>query len=184
MSMNFLHVQELTHGLERHATCLMDDMMDDNEPALADHAYAPPLSDERIAYLTSVRAGFDLLRDALSQVAAILLLIAAGSRDAIAHPMLAVAEAHAGEAREVLATLNVPRGAQHGHGHLTASLVALDAALRAPRSVRVENASDAMYAHVQRGLRELRFAAGNLPGLEIVSGAQACACHASPRNAE
>jgi hypothetical protein len=171
MSMTLLHAQDLPEGLAQHALCVMSD-----EPVPVDSVQALSLSDELIAYLLHVRPGFDLLRDALSQAAAILLLMTAGSRDAIAHPMLAVVETHAGEAREMLHTLKVPQDAKHGHMHLLRSSKALDAAWQSVDA-------DCMYEHVQRGLQDLRFAAGLLPGLDIVSGAQSCACHASPRTA-
>jgi hypothetical protein len=174
MSMTLLHAQDLPAGLQDHAVSVMRDESVRQDPM---HRM-PALNDELVAYLLDVRPAFDLLRDALSQAAAILLLIAAGSRDAVAHPMLAVIETHAGEAREMLHTLKVPRDAWHGHAHLLASSNALDDALRA---IADENR---MHHHIQRGLQELRFAASHLPGLDIVSGAESCACHASSRKAE
>jgi hypothetical protein len=174
MSAILLHAEALPEGLQRHAQAAMQN----EPPSHRVDTRTSMLDDAFLAYLLRVRAPFDLLRDTLAQAAALLVLIASGSRESGAHPMQAVVEANAEEVREALGTLRLPKAAQHGHAHLLASLAALDYA------TRTMHAPDAAYDALRRGLRELRFAAGNLPGLEILSGAQACACHARQREAE
>jgi hypothetical protein len=175
MSAILLHAEALPVGLQRHAQAALHD-----EPPSSHHVdtRTSTLDDAFLAYLLRVRAPFDLLRDSLAQAAALLVLIASSRREAGVHPMQAVVEANAQEVREALGTLKLPNTARHGHAHLLASLAALDCASR------TMHAPYAAYDALQRGLRELRFAAGNLPGLEILSGAESCACHARTREAE
>ncbi|MFP6558907.1 hypothetical protein WJ542_11395 [Paraburkholderia sp. B3] len=183
MSAEHPFLQEMPDGLERHAAA--------NTKAHGEHcagSYAPEhdvtLNDALIAYLLRVQSTFELLRDAASQTAAILVLVASGSSGATAHPMLAVVEQSEREVRERLSELAVPAGGRHGHLHLSDAAEALRAALssiRAAGSARVAQPTQDLaqiYGRLQNTLQELRFAAGCLPGLELVSVSESCACHA------
>lgn len=188
MSGKFPSAQEMLEGLERHAAKAA------KRGKTSAEYFAPErdvkLNDALIAYLLRVQSTFDLLRDAASQIAAILVLVASGSAAATAHPMLAVVQESEREVRERLSALRVPSEVKHGHAHLSEAVDSLGAALSSIRSSGSGKAAQhtqeiaGIYARLQQTLRELRFAAGCLPGLELVSASEACACHARFRNVE
>lgn len=185
---DFPSSHEMPEGLKRHA----EHALKGGEPGASRFCgdRDVTLNDGLISYLLRVQSTFELLRDTASQTAAILVLIASGSLSAAAHPMLAVAEQSERDVRERLSELKVPVGGQHGHAHLSDATDALRAALSSIRATGAGRAAHPtqdiarIYERLQNSLRELRFAAGCLPGLELVSASEACACHARIANAD
>lgn len=191
MPVNFPSSEEMPEGLERHAAHASRAVKGSKKSVeyFMQHR-DPKLNDALIAYLMHVQSTFDLLRDTASQTAAILVMIASGSAAAAAHPMLSVAQESEREVRERLSGLRVPAEGRHGHAHLSDAVDALRAALtsmRASGSGRVAQHTReiaGIYDRLQDSLRELRYAAGCLPGLELIAASEACACHARFQSGE
>ncbi|MGD0564317.1 MAG: hypothetical protein ABSA66_14660 [Roseiarcus sp.] len=138
-----------------------------------------------IAYVARAQPAFDLLKQAEGQLAGLLVLAAAGSRSAAPdHPMLAAARAAFKEGLELLRLSHPsPRG-RHHHHHLTeaATLIALaldhvEVGLRwLGEGTRDTEPS---IGPLKAAHRHLQWAAGTLPGFEIVAFEQGC-CAAHP----
>lgn len=134
-----------------------------------------------LAYVLATRPPFDLLRQAAGQLAGILLLAAVGSAEARSHPGLPPAAACCAEAHERLRrAVPTPRAAHH-HRHLLQAAAAVGAALTAIAHLRRHDDATiaAVQAPLQEGYRHLQWAAGALPGFEIVAFAQGC-CASHP----
>lgn len=161
------------------------------DPVNREEHVADYVDETLLRFVIEVRPAFDLLRDAISQTAAVLVLAASGSAGAAAHPVLAIAKAQACEARERFAALRSINAAQHGRRHFVLAEENLRAALeRMAKSHQWLGASrrridiDETYALLMASQKNLKFAAVALPGLEVVSMSESCACHASIRIAE
>lgn len=132
------------------------------------------LDDKTLAYVLEVRPAFDLLRDAASQLAALLVLAAAGGRSAQDNPVFALARSALAEARDIIGTLVPgPQGAHH-HRHLMMCVNALAAAFREASKGLHNGDNEAALTLLREALRQLHFAAGALPGFEVVAFGQAC----------
>ena len=163
------------------------------EPGLlnCDERKTDPVDDALLRFVLEVRPAFDLLRDAIAQTAAVLVLAASGNSDAAAHPMLVIAKDHACKARERFAALRPIVAAQHGRRHFLLAEENLRAALeQMAKSHRRLGASrrgidiDETYALLVASQKDLKFAAIALPGIEVVSMSESCACHALIRIVE
>jgi hypothetical protein len=146
---------------------------------------APPdlltteLDDATAVYVCVAQPAFDLLRQAAGQLAGLLVLKAAGARNAGAHPMLDLACAAEAEARDALLGIlaPVPPRAAHYHRHVTSASRSLTEALAsAKRDLHRgdDRALDTILAPLWRAYRELQCAAFALPGFEIVALSQGC----------
>jgi hypothetical protein len=138
------------------------------------------LDAQTVAYVLAARPHFDGLKKAAGQLAGLLVLAATGARSITQeHAMLkAAADAHA-EATDGLATAHAPARAAHHHLHLTEAARTIGAALAVAAEQMHGFAAgrrevDAALRPLKLGYRHLQWAAGALPGFEIVSFQQAC----------
>jgi hypothetical protein len=140
------------------------------------------LDDATLAYVLAARPAFDLLRAASGQLAALLVLAAAGGRSAQDNPVFALAQTAQAEARDRIGALRPGRGGAHHRLHLRACSDALDAACREAALHLHEGQDERALTLLREGLRHLHFAAGALPGFEVVAFNQSCcAAHRQPR---
>lgn len=147
---------------------------------------AAELDNRTTAYALTMVGPFEALRQAAAQLAGILVLAAAGSRTATPdHPMLLLAYRSHDEAIDGIRTATPPLPGRHHHRHLTRAAVWIGRALtRARISARPGGTLDLdATLHLLRcGWQELQWAAGALPGFEIVAFEQGCcAVHAPGR---
>lgn len=132
------------------------------------------LDDRTLGYILAARPAFDLLRDASSQLAALLILSAAGGRSAQDNPVFALACEAQAKAQEIIRSLRPGLQGAHHHRHLLACARAMGAACRhAAHSLHKKN-DEAALTMLREGLRQLHFAAGALPGFEVVAFSQSC----------
>lgn len=156
-----------------------------DEPAIADgEAVLPaggaPLDETTIAYILPAQRHFEGLKQAAGQLGGLLVLAAAASKSITQeHAMLEAARRAHAEAAEGIAGLTPPAQAAHHHHHLRAAAKAIGAALaEAGRSLHAFAAGrrdiEAALRPLKLGHRHLGWAAGALPGFEMVSFGQAC----------
>jgi hypothetical protein len=143
------------------------------------------IDDATAAYVATMRAPFELLRQAEAQVAG-LMVLAAASRQAIAgHPMLDLAAEAVREAEDNIRSVQAPERAHHHHRHVVQALGDLQRAIAAARRCLVRGdaaAIEAVVAPLRAAHQNLLWATGALPGFEIVALSQACcARHAATR---
>ena len=135
------------------------------------------LDDATMSYVANTRVPFDLLRQATGQLAGLLVLAASGARSAQDHPMLDLAEQCSRQALDGIRGVRPPPQAKHHHLHLLEAARATRLALRMARERlhRRDDASmDAIMEPLRAGFRQLQWAAGALPGFEIVAFEQGC----------
>lgn len=138
---------------------------------------AAGLDDATARYVLHARVPFDLLRQAAGQLAGLLVLAAAGGSSAQDHPMLELAGGCVAEALDGLRILSPPDRGTHHHRHLLRAATAIGAALGSARARlhRRDDASmDAILVPLRTGFRHLQWAAGALPGFEVVAFGQGC----------
>ena len=139
------------------------------------------LDDATLRYVLDMRPAFDLLRDAASQLAALLVLAASGGRSAQDNPMFALARSRHAEAMEQIRSVRPPRRGCHHHRHLAASAKQLAASFSSA-ALHLHRGHDPIIeealAHLRGALQHLHWAAAALPGFEIVAmGQSCCAAH-------
>jgi len=140
---------------------------------------ADEIDDATAAYVLATRAPFDLLRQAISQFAGLMVLAAAGARnDAALHILDRVRDEQA-EAKEGIRASagDAPARAAHHHHHLTQACGALGAALHAARDGgyrRGADSLDSILTPLNAAYRHLQWTTGALPGFEIVALSQGC----------
>jgi len=162
--------------VESRRTLLCDDPTspDMAVPALL----AAELDDRTVAYAIAMRAPFEELRRVAAQLAGILVLSAAGSREATpGHPMLALAGQALDEAIDVIRTTTAPPQGGHHHQHLTRAAAWIARALAHARSGSAPPGKvdvDGTLSLLRKGWQELQWTAGALPGFEIVALEQSC----------
>lgn len=141
------------------------------------------LDDTTLAYIEAAEACFEDLRQAIAQMAGLLLLAASGSRSAGPHhPMVAMAAERLAAAREATFRLE-PRGPRprHHHQHLVAASDALVDVLTSLRTAPLGHDGTALPSkQLASAWEELGAASRALPGFDLVDFGQACcAQHAS-----
>jgi hypothetical protein len=140
------------------------------------------LDDATLAYVLAARPAFDLLREASGQLAALLVLAAAGGRSAQDNPVFAMACAAQAEARGMIGALRPKPRSMHHHLHLIACCDAVGAACREAAQHLHKGHDQRALTLLREGLQQLHFAAGALPGFEVVAFNQSCcAAHRKPR---
>ena len=119
---------------------------------------------------------FEDLRLVATQLAGVLLLVAAGSRAAAwGHPALHLAEDTYQLAMERIRVATVPRAAAHHHHHLVKAGGLIGDALSSCRSARLLASDiDPALSSLKEGWEQLRWTAAALPGFEIVAFDRAC----------
>jgi hypothetical protein len=151
-------------------------------PAPADpwtQAAEGELDDATLAYVLAARPPFDLLREATGQLAALLVLAAAGGRSAQDNPVFALACASQAEAQDMIGSLRPNRRSAHHHRHLRACSQAVGGACREAALHLHQRHDQRALTLLREGLEHLQFAAGALPGFEVVAfGQSCCAAHA------
>lgn len=141
---------------------------------------ATELDDATVAYVTAARLAFDSLRQAAGQLAGILVLTATSRRALCGHPILSVAQGLCKEAAESIRALSVSAAGRHHHRHLSRAAAYIERALAAasqPLRQEMTEDFDRVLHPLRAGYRELQWAAGALPGFEIVAFQQGCCCH-------
>jgi hypothetical protein len=124
------------------------------------------------AYIVQTRKSFEDLRQVASQLAGVLVLAAAGSKNAAPdHPALkAAAELHKDAVDAIRSARVTNRAAEH-HVCLSRAAVCLGTALRAAEA-RLD--VDPILTPLRAGYDQLQKASENLPGFEMVSFDRAC----------
>jgi hypothetical protein len=156
------------HGSETHAQT-RDRTHAQTEPR-------PPgsgaLDDETAAYILETRRSFEDLQQVAAQLAGLLVLAAAGSKNAGPHhPMLDAAERLYQEAIEGIRSARVPARAGRHHRCLLQAAGALRNALSAAHgSLEI----DPVLIPLRAAYDQLQRASNELPGFEIVAFDQGC----------
>jgi len=173
---------------------LADRLIDPPAPLFVDTTEAPvpcpmgEVDDATAAYVAEMREPFELLRQAESQLAG-LVVLATASRQAIAgHPMLDLATEALRAAEDGIRAACVPASARHHHVHVFEAMRAIQAAIQAARRCLMrgdQTAIDAVLGPLRSAHQNLLWATGVLPGFEIVALSQSCcAQHAAAKRPE
>lgn len=130
------------------------------------------VDDATAVYILDNQKCFEDLKQVASQLAGLLVLAAAGSKEAMPdHPMLALASDLFREAHDALKQARPTERARRHHEHLALAATALGFALgEAKRSLNV----DRVLMPLRVGYSELESAADVLPGFEKLSYDRAC----------
>jgi hypothetical protein len=130
------------------------------------------VDDTTAAYIVENQRCFEDLKQVASQLAGLLVLAAAGSKEAAPdHPTLGSARELFQEASDVLRRSRPTERALPHHTHLLRAAAAIGTALHeANRGLDV----DRILIPLRAGYAELGRAAGALPGFEMVSYERAC----------
>lgn len=138
---------------------------------------AGDLDEATLRYVEAMRVPFDQLRQAAGQIAGVLVLAVTAAGGAAGHPMLEMADTARREAADAVARVRPPPDSLHHHRHLAYAArdigLALDAARRHMRGAD-DIATDAVMLPLRAGYRHLQWAAGALPGFEVVAFSQGC----------
>ena len=145
------------------------------EVAAAPEALPVTVDDRTADYILSVRDGFERLGDAVRQLAALLILNAAGSSVPPDHPALRQARHDTDEARSILRSSRPTTRAAHHHSHLGQCVEQLGMVFACFKGRSGNDARRAL-ALLRRASDHLNWAAGSLPGFEVVALGQACGC--------
>ena len=141
--------------------------------------------DTTINYVLKTQPHFEDLRNALGQLAGMLVLAAAGSKTVTQdHPLFATARQTFARVSDGIRSVRPTARAVHHHQHLIAALAAMGAALKRAQedlhlSAMARERVDAVLVPLQSAHQQLRWATEALPGFEIVDLSQACC---APRN--
>jgi hypothetical protein len=127
------------------------------------------LDDQTTVYILAAHSWFEDLKQVAGQLAGLLILAAAGSKNAVPdHPMLISAEQIFRNAADGLRSARVPVRARSHHDYLSAASVKLNAALRSMRGT-----GDAL-PFLEAAYAELRSASRSLPGFQMISFERGC----------
>ena len=130
------------------------------------------VDDATAAYIVENQKCFEDLKQVASQLAGLLVLAAAGSKEAGPdHPMLGAAGELFREADDVLRRARPTERARRHHEHLAHAAALIGTALKGARgSFEI----DPILIPLRAGYTELERAADALPGFEMVSYERAC----------
>jgi hypothetical protein len=130
------------------------------------------VDDATATYILENQRCFEDLKQVASQLAGLLVLSAAGSKEAVPdHPMIEAAGALFREANDVLRRARPTRRAQRHHEHLSRAAASFATALK---EAGVGLNVDRILIPLRAGYSELERAADSLPGFEKVAYARAC----------
>jgi hypothetical protein len=147
---------------------------------------ADTLDDRTIRYVLETRPHFEDLRQAVGQVAGMLVLVAAGAKTVTRdHPLLATACATLEQVGDGIRAARPSARATHHHRHLVAAVGALGLALeRASADRNLQSVDreriDPVLEPLRIAYRNLAWAAQALPGFELLSFSQACCAPQQP----
>lgn len=123
------------------------------------------IDDRTAQYIIETQKHFEDLKQAASQLAGLLVLEAAGSREAAPdHPLRASAKQLYRSAADGLGGIRTTRRARAHHGYLLAAAEKLGAAFEAEDPL----------TGLRAAYEELRAASRSLPGFEMISFEQCC----------
>ena len=130
------------------------------------------VDDATAVYIVENQRCFEDLKQVASQLAGLLVLAAAGSKEATPdHPMIAAARELFRDADDAVRRAQPTQRATHHHEHLARAAASIGVALRQmDGSLNVER----ILIPLRAGYTELERAADSLPGFEKVSYARAC----------
>lgn len=130
------------------------------------------LDDATAAYVVENQRCFEDLKQVAAQLAGLLVLAAAGSKEAAPdHPALQSARSVFREAQDGVRRAQPTERASRHHAHLLRASKAIGTALtRTNGNLQI----DRILAPLQAGYSELEAAADSLPGFEKVSYSRAC----------
>jgi hypothetical protein len=130
------------------------------------------VDDATAAYIVENQKCFEDLKQVASQLAGLLVLAAAGSKEAVPdHPMLGSARELFQEASDALQSGRPTERARRHHEHLAQAAGLIGTALKGARaSLEI----DPILIPLRAGYAELERAADALPGFEMVSYERAC----------
>jgi hypothetical protein len=141
---------------------------------------AVQLDDKTLSYVLATRLYFEDLRQAVSQVAGMLVLASAGAKSVTQdHAMFAAAqEAHRRALDGIYAMRPTTRAAHH-HRHLLKAAEDLGLALaRSADRLHLDSkdagGKDGVFGPLEAAYRNLSWASRTLPGFEVVNFDQAC----------
>jgi hypothetical protein len=127
------------------------------------------LDDATAAYIVENQKCFEDLKQVASQLAGLLVLAAAGSKEAVPdHPMIGTARELFHEADDALQRARPTERARRHHDHLSRAAKLIGEALQEPFGGRD------ILVPLRAGYTELECAADSLPGFEKVSYERAC----------
>lgn len=181
---------EIDHSIRPDGLALLAEDAIASEPSTPDHGLpgdilGAALDDATVAYVLAARPAFDALRRAAGQLAGLFVLASAGAKSVTPdHPMLATAQSAYDEAGDALGSLRAPDAARHHHHHLRQAAELIGLALdRGSAAIRgraaISSDMDQALTPLKAGYRHLQWAAGALPGFEIVAFQQGC-CASHP----
>lgn len=130
-----------------------------------------------LAYLEAARAPFEDLRQVVTQIAALLILAASGSRDWRDHPMIDVTVEAWRRVDDAIRAVNVPDEAAHVHHHFVKAGRGVAEAIEiiATRRAKFDDAAlDAALAAIKIAQQEMQWSSAAVPGLEVVDFSQGC----------
>ena len=130
------------------------------------------LDDATAVYIVENQKCFEDLKQVASQLAGLLVLTAAGSKEALPdHPMICAAGELFREADDALRRARPTERAQQHHEHLTRAAAEIAIALK---EANVGLNVDRILIPLRAGYAELERAADALPGFEKVAYERAC----------
>ena len=148
------------------------------------------IDDATQCYIIVAQPVFNALLDGVRQMAALLILQAAGAnKDVREHPMLAVLRDACAPLHDQVMQLKASPMASHFHRHLLGATQALHAGLRTDKSdhftPQANASAEGALRAVKQALQQLTWASRALPGFETVAiGKSCCAeCQALPLGA-
>jgi hypothetical protein len=170
----------ILHAAEAEAQCGCEDH---NRFA---GALAETLDDRTIRYVLETRPHFEDLRQAVGQVAGMLVLAAAGAKTVTQdHPLLTTARATLERVSDGIGAARPTARATHHHRHLVAAVGAMSLALkRAQEDMHLHGVDrervDPVLEPLKSAYSNLAWAAKALPGFELLSFDQACCAPQQP----
>jgi len=170
----------ILHAAEAEAQCGCE-----NDDRLGGEL-ADTLDDRTIRYVLETRPHFEDLRQAVGQVAGMLVLAAAGAKTVTQdHPLLMTARATLRQVEDGIRAARPSARATHHHRHLVAAVGALGMALkRAEADLHLHSVEreriDPVLEPLRTAYRNLAWAARALPGFELLSFSQACCAPQQP----
>jgi hypothetical protein len=134
------------------------------------------LDDTTVGYVLATRIPFEQLRQAAGQIAGVLVLATSGGRGVAGHPILELAREARAEAEAAIRSARVPPRGRHHQRHLLRCARAITRALQVAAELHADDgaAVDAVLRPLRAGYQELQWAAGALPGFEVVAFEQGC----------
>jgi hypothetical protein len=137
------------------------------------------LDDATAKYIVENQRCFEDLKQVASQLAGLLLLAAAGSKEALPdHPVIDAARNLFREADDALRRARPTERARKHHAHLTSAANSIDLALKETDG---DLNVDRILIPLRAGYSELERAADSLPGFEKVAYQRACCVRGQAR---